>query len=213
MLQIEPPEIIAKPTRQARHTAFERTTNKKAITKRKYTKRTKNNNKPIQQEKPKNKYNLVVESTVDKEYKKRDNTYSKPYRETVIQAKEIYADTVEEAKQIAIDEVAENLQMVDSPVITSVVSSEVTSDVFIDDGGEPTSGMMMRNSQVVNYNDIKDCKEYDTRVGMCVIDNFMGVYGDLIKKLTREKLIAECRHFYKQHDPEPLRDNNGNIML
>ena len=41
----------------------------------------------------------------------------------------------------------------------------------------------------------------------------MGVYGDLIRKLTRDKLIAECRHFYKQHDPEPLRDNNGNIML
>ena len=72
--------------------------------------------------------------------------------------------------------------------------------------------MMMRNSQVVNYNAIKDCKEYDTRVGMCVIDNFMGVYGDLIRKLTRE-LIAECRHFYKQHDPEPIHDNNGNIML
>ena len=124
-----------------------------------------------------------------------------------------YADTVEEAKQIAIDEVAENLQMVDSPVITSVVSSEVTSDVFIDDGGEPTSGMMMRNSQVVNYNNIIDCKEYDKRVGMCVLDNFMGVYGPLMKKLTREKLIAECRHFYKQHDPEPIRDNNGNIML
>ena len=29
-LQIEPPEIIAKPTRQARHTAYERTTNKKS---------------------------------------------------------------------------------------------------------------------------------------------------------------------------------------
>ena len=87
MLQIEPPEIIAKPTRQARHKAYERTTNKKAITKRKYTKRTKNNNKPIQQEKPKNKYNLIVEATVDKEYKQRDNTYSKPYREKITQAK------------------------------------------------------------------------------------------------------------------------------
>jgi len=46
-----------------------------------------------------------------------------------------------------------------------------------------------------------------------VLDNFMGVYGPLMKKFTREKLIAECRHFYKQNDPERLRDNNGNIML
>ena len=136
-LQIEPPEIIAKPTRQARHTAFERSTNKPAITKRKYTKRkyTKNNNKPIQQEKPKNKYNLVVESTVNKEYKRRDNTYSKPYTEKVTQAKAIYANTIEEAKQIVVDESRAELEYVDSPVIASVVSTDVKSDVFIDDGG------------------------------------------------------------------------------
>ena len=63
--------------------------------------------------------------------------------------------------------------------------------MFIDDGGEPTSRMMMRNSQVVNYNDIKNCKEYDKHIGICVIDNFMGVFGDLIKKINKRKI--NCR--------------------
>ena len=74
----------------------------------------------------------------------------------------------------------------------SVVSSEILSDIFIDDN-EPSSAMMMRNSHVVHSTDILDCKECDKRESMCVIDNVMVVYGDKIKKLTREKFISECR--------------------
>ena len=80
---------------------------------------------------------MVVEATVDKEYKRCDNTYSKPYREKITQAKAIYADTAEEAKQIAIDECRAELEYVDSPVITSVVSSDVTSDVLTMVGNQP----------------------------------------------------------------------------
>ena len=45
----------------------------------------------------------------------------------------------------------------------------------------------MRESHHVNYSYITDCKLYDKKEGMCVIDNFTGVDGDEIKKLTQKK--------------------------
>ena len=47
---------------------------------------------------------------------------------------------------------------------------------------------------------------------MCVIDNFVGEYSQHIKKLTKEKIIAECALFYKEKQPE-LRDNNDCPIL
>ena len=72
--------------------------------------------------------------------------------------------------------------------------------------------MMMREAHHVNYNNITECKLYDKKVGMCVIDNFLGVYSQHIKKLTREKFIAECEFFYKEKQSEQ-RDNNDCPIL
>ena len=69
----------------------------------------------------------------------------------------------------------------------------------------------MRESHHVNYSYITDCKLHDKK-GMCVIDNFLAVYSPLIKKLTREKIISECRYYYKEKQSEQ-RDKNDCIML
>ena len=46
---------------------------------------------------------------------------------------------------------------------------------------------------------------------MCVFDNFLGVYSQYIKKLTREKLIELCREFF--NTPQILRDCNNIPIL
>ena len=65
----------------------------------------------------------------------------------------------------------------------SECGSITVSSFFIEDGGQPSapSGMMMREAHHVNYNNITECKLYDKKVGMCVIDNFLGVYSPYIK--------------------------------
>ena len=69
--------------------------------------------------------------------------------------------------------------------------------------------MFMRQSSHLNYNDITECTDYDKKTGMCVFDNFLGVYSSHIKKLTREKLKELCRQFFNK----PQRDENGIPIL
>ena len=59
------------------------------------------------------------------------------------------------------------------------------SSCFIDDGHEPTgpNNMMMREAHHINYNYITDNKLFDKKEEMCVLDNFLGVYSPIIKKM------------------------------
>ena len=50
--------------------------------------------------------------------------------------------------------------------------------------------MMMRESHHVNYSYITDCKLYDKKEGMCVIDNFLAVYSPLIKKINKRNIYS-----------------------
>ena len=56
----------------------------------------------------------------------------------------VYAGNKETANKIAIDEGAQDLHFKYSCFIMSVVSSEIVPETFIDDGGEPSSAIMMQ---------------------------------------------------------------------
>ena len=164
------PELITKPTCEERHTAYE--------------------------QKPKDKYHVELKIQVNKSYKQRNNTWSamKAEKEPITVSKVIVANNEKQAKNIAINSVVDITDMEDTYYVSECGGSITVSSFFIEDGGQPSapSGMMMREAHHVNYNNITECKLYDKKVGMCVIDNFLGVYSPYIKKLTREKFIAEC---------------------
>ena len=136
------------------------------------------------------------EQSVDtsREYIRKDG-YSKSYKqEPIIVNQIVHANNQEEAIQIATDKTLNGIIVIDSYFRSIINGVETSSAFFIDDGTEP-SGMYMRESTHLDYDDddILECKDYDKKTGTCVLDNFIGVYSAHIKKLTRDKLIELCR--------------------
>ena len=125
--------------------------------------------------------------------------WSKMYKqeEPITVSHIVFADNQEDAIQIASDKAKDEYIIFDSYYRSEIDSIDSSSAVFIDGGAEP-SGMYMRESSHLNYNDIIDCKDFDKKTGMCVFDNIIGVYSSHIKKLTRDKLIELCREFFNK---------------
>ena len=52
--------------------------------------------------------------------------------------------------------------------------------------------MMMKSAKPIKYNFFESDDQYLKENGFCVIDTFVGIYGPLIKKLTRDYFIKLC---------------------
>ena len=52
--------------------------------------------------------------------------------------------------------------------------------------------MMMKSAKPIKYNFFESDDQYLKDNGFCVIDTFVGIYGPLIKKLTRDYFIKLC---------------------
>ena len=65
--------------------------------------------------------------------------------------------------------------------------------------------MMMRSDEVVNYNFIPHDDHLLNNDGFCVIDNFVGVYGKLITKLTTESFIDMCYDVRGEVKPNAIK--------
>ena len=57
---------------------------------------------------------------------------------------------------------------------------------------EGSGSMMMRSAEHIEYNFIPSDDKLLKNDGFCVIDNFLGTYAPLIKKLTREYFVELC---------------------
>jgi 5-methylcytosine-specific restriction enzyme A len=71
--------------------------------------------------------------------------------------------------------------------ITSVVERENTR-VSKEDNA-------MKNATPLMYNCISEYREFLQNTGTCVVDNFIGMYGEELK-LTRDKFIDMCKEYY-----------------
>ena len=75
------------------------------------------------------------------------------------------------------------------------VKSEVTNAEvnFVDEvkTGVSEAHTPMRRSMPVRYGFIPENAKHQKNEGLCVVDNFVGIYGPLIKKLTREYFIEK----------------------
>jgi hypothetical protein len=53
----------------------------------------------------------------------------------------------------------------------------------------------MKNATPLMYNCISEYREFLQNTGTCVVDNFIGMYGEELK-LTRDKFIDMCKEYY-----------------
>jgi len=77
--------------------------------------------------------------------------------------------------------------IVEEITITSVVERENTR-VSKEDNA-------MKNATPLMYNCISEYREFLQNTGTCVVDNFIGMYGEELK-LTRDKFIDMCKEYY-----------------
>ncbi len=55
----------------------------------------------------------------------------------------------------------------------------------------------MKNASQWEYNIINEYKDFLENKGTCVIDNFVGMYGQELK-IIRETIIDMCQEYYKE---------------
>jgi 5-methylcytosine-specific restriction enzyme A len=73
-------------------------------------------------------------------------------------------------------------------IITSIVEKQSTS--------VPKEDNAMKNATPLMYNCIDEYQEFLQNTGTCVVDNFIGMYGEKLK-LSRDKFIDMCKEYYK----------------
>jgi 5-methylcytosine-specific restriction endonuclease McrA len=72
-------------------------------------------------------------------------------------------------------------------IITSIVEKQSTS--------VPKEDNAMKNATPLMYNCIDEYQEFLQNTGTCVVDNFIGMYGEKLK-LSRDKFIDLCKEYY-----------------
>ena len=77
--------------------------------------------------------------------------------------------------------------IVEEIIITSIVEKESTTI--------PKEDNAMKNATPLMYNCISEYREFLQNTGTCVVDNFIGMYGQELK-LTRDKFIDMCKEYY-----------------
>ena len=77
--------------------------------------------------------------------------------------------------------------IVEEIIITSIVDKESTTI--------PKEDNAMKNATPLMYNCISEYQEFLQNTGTCVVDNFIGMYGEKLK-LTRDKFIDMCKEYY-----------------
>ena len=58
------------------------------------------------------------------------------------------------------------------------------------------NNMMMKSGSPIEYNFTSEERKYLKYTDTCVEDNLIGVYGEIIKKFTKEKLVEIASDFY-----------------
>jgi hypothetical protein len=77
--------------------------------------------------------------------------------------------------------------IVEEITITSIVEKENTT--------VPKEDNAMKNATPLMYNCIDEYQEFLQNTGTCVVDNFIGMYGEELK-ISRNKFIDMCKEYY-----------------
>ena len=136
----------------------------------------------------KEKYNKVSKSG-------REYIYYKEERDGII-----HKGTRAEAIDVFSRSMARKYERIDpSPDIEYTIEDvNIGSITQVNESGISREDMPMKNSTQLDYNIIDEYKDFLENKGTCVIDNFIGMYGQELK-ITREKFIDMCQEYYNQY--------------
>jgi hypothetical protein len=76
-----------------------------------------------------------------------------------------------------------------------VVEVTITSIVEKENTTVPKEDNAMKNATPLMYNCIDEYQEFFQNTGTCVVDNFIGMYGEELK-ISRDKFIDMCKEYY-----------------
>ena len=82
-------------------------------------------------------------------------------------------------------------------IIYTVESMDINSITQVDDNVTKKEDMPMKNASQLNYNIIDEYKDFLQNTGTCVIDNFIGMYGEELG-ITRKYFKCLVKEYYKQ---------------
>jgi hypothetical protein len=109
----------------------------------------------------------------------------------------VKARSIEEAQQIFLELMQADFNDDSYSFIAEIDNVTFTSNLDLKTlKPTKTENMFLRRASQVKYDFIKEEVKFLRHHDECVIDNFIGVYGDKIKKLTRESLIQQISDYY-----------------
>jgi 5-methylcytosine-specific restriction enzyme A len=133
--------------------------------------------------------------------KVKEKYYYSPYKTYVYNVEFEGSNTYRGSKESVIEQFKEEMfdkhnfleaspnkeHIVEEIIITSIVDKESTTILKEDNA--------MKNATPLMYNCISEYQEFLQNTGTCVVDNFIGMYGEKLK-LTRDKFIDMCKEYY-----------------
>jgi hypothetical protein len=113
----------------------------------------------------------------------------------------IHKGTKDEAIDVFRKSMIQKYERVDaSPDIEYTVENmNIDSITQVNESGISREDMPMKNTTQLDYNVIDEYKYFLQNNGTCVIDNFIGMYGQELK-ITREKFIDMCQEYNNQYN-------------
>jgi 5-methylcytosine-specific restriction enzyme A len=133
--------------------------------------------------------------------KVKEKYYYSPYKTYVYNVEYEGSNTYRGSKESVIEQFKEEMfdkhnfleaspnkeHIVEEIIITSIVDKESTTILKEDNA--------MKNATPLMYNCISEYREFLQNTGTCVVDNFIGMYGEKLK-LTRDIFIHICKEYY-----------------
>jgi hypothetical protein len=113
----------------------------------------------------------------------------------------IYKGTKDEAIEEFKKEMFIKYNRIDpSPEIEYIVKEIIINSIIqIENNMSPIEDIPMKQATQLDYNIIDEYKDFLQNNGTCVIDNFIGMYGEKLK-ITRDNFIDMCKEYYKQYN-------------
>ena len=113
----------------------------------------------------------------------------------------IYKGTKDEAIEEFKKEMFIKYNRIDpSPEIEYIVKEIIINSILqIENNMTPIEDTPMKQATQLDYNIIDEYKDFLQNNGTCVIDNFIGMYGEALG-ITRDNFIDMCKEYYKQYN-------------
>lgn len=150
---------------------------------------------------PKN-FHILVDVVTEVKYTKEGKENKVTSSESFSESKIISAKNVNIAKQLMETYIRNEYNIQESWRVNEVKTIKFNSILSVNDPIVKTDVKTMKlkdiGSNVLNYDYVKEYKDFlqtDKEFGTCVIDNFIGLYGNKLK-ITREQLINIISDYY-----------------